>query len=88
MLGTEDGEVRLASGEELPCDGLYTWGCANNSLVAQQYRGLTSLLDYVLCRPNGQSTRIDRALHVFKRRWGKDRDDLSDHYALSVTVDI
>lgn len=86
MLGTEDGEVRLANGEELPCDGLYTWGCANNGLIAQQYRGVTSLLDYVLCRPNGQSARIDRALHVFKRKWGKGRDDLSDHYALSMTL--
>jgi endonuclease/exonuclease/phosphatase family metal-dependent hydrolase len=86
-LGTEDGEVRLASGDGLPCDGVYTWGCANNSLIPSKYRGETSLLDYVLLRANGRNATVDRTLHVFKRKWGKKgREDLSDHYALSTVV--
>jgi hypothetical protein len=85
-LGAENGDVRTASGENLPCDGIYTWGCANNALVPDKQKGKTSLLDYLLCRPNGTNPRIERVLHIFKRKWKKDRSDLSDHYALSMTV--
>jgi len=86
LLGTEDGEVRLASGSDLPCDGVYSWGCSDNGLVPAKHKGNTSLLDYLLCRPNGTAPQIERVLHVFKRNWKKGRSDLSDHYALSMTV--
>ena len=85
-LGAENGDVQLASGEGLPCDGIYTWGCSNNELVPPRQKGNTALLDYLLCRPNGTKPRIERLLHVFKRKWKDGRTDLSDHYALSMTV--
>ena len=85
-LGAENGEVLTATGEELPCDGIYTWGCSNNGLVPIKHKGNTSLLDYLLCRPNGTALQIERVLHIFKRKWRKDCSDLSDHYALSMTV--
>lgn len=90
-LDVVDGDVLLPDGDLVPGIEPYTWGCSRNDWIPDAYKGKTQLLDYALFRANGALPRfVKRSLQVFKRpikKAGRKRH-LSDHYALSMVIDL
>jgi endonuclease/exonuclease/phosphatase family metal-dependent hydrolase len=86
-----DGEVCMP--EDTYCASLEptTWGCQNNSLIADKYKGQSSLLDYALIRnprPKAKPTPLwaERMLKTFTSQWSSKHKHLSDHYAISIRL--
>ena len=85
-LNTTDGEVSILDASELSVDKPITWGCANNDLIKNKWKGQVQLLDYVLQRNTGYPFKLRRELKTYTQQWSKRRKHLSDHYAISLTI--
>lgn len=77
-MGVEDGEILSVQQE--------TYDSKNNPLADPN---TFTTFDYVLLRKNGSKIRaVLREINIFKRKWKKGKDDLSDHFALSCVLEF
>jgi endonuclease/exonuclease/phosphatase family metal-dependent hydrolase len=91
ILNAEDGEVCIPENTQLASAEPGTWGCANNSLIPDKWKGQSQLLDYALVRSPKERKRmrplwVDRTISTFTSQWSKKHKHLSDHYALSISI--
>lgn len=91
ILNAEDGDVCMPDGTECATASATTWGCPNNTLIPDKWKGNTCLLDYVLVRDPKPRERprpiwTDRVLRTFTSPWSDKHRHLSDHYAISIRL--
>lgn len=85
-LNAIDGQVSVLDETTLFGDNPITWGCRNNDLIKNKWKGQVQLLDYALQRNTGYPFKIRRDLKTYTQQWSKRRKHLSDHYAISLTI--
>lgn len=85
-LNATDGAVATSDATELSVDRPITWGCANNDLIKNKWKGQVQLLDYALQRNTNYPFKLRRELKTYTQQWSKKRKHLSDHYAISLTI--
>jgi len=91
ILNAEDGDVCLPDGTECATASATSWGCPNNTLIPDKWKGKTALLDYALVRnPKPREKPLpfwtDRVLRTFTSPWSDKHKHLSDHYAISIRL--
>ncbi|MBP9150782.1 MAG: sphingomyelin phosphodiesterase [Flavobacteriales bacterium] len=85
-LNATDGKVSVLEASELSVSEPITWGCKNNDLIKNKWKGQVQLLDYALQRETGYPFKLRRELKTYTQQWSKKRKHLSDHYAISLTI--
>ena len=85
-LKATDGKVSVVEANELSISEPITWGCKNNDLIKNKWKGQIQLLDYALQRETGYPFKLRRELKTYTQQWSKKRKHLSDHYAISLTI--
>lgn len=85
-LNASDGEVSIPQDSELSTASPKTWGCKNNDLIKDKWKGQTYLLDYALQVETGFPFKLRRELKTYTQQWSRKRKHLSDHYAISLTI--
>lgn len=85
-LNATDGTVAILEETTLSSAEPATWGCANNDLIKNKWKGMTYLLDYALQRETGFLFKLRRELKTYTKQWSKKHEHLSDHYAISLTI--
>ncbi len=85
-LNATDGDVGILGETTLSVDRPITWGCSNNDLIKNKWKGQVRLLDYALQRNTGYRFKLRRELKTYTQQWSKRRKHLSDHYAISLTI--
>lgn len=85
-LHANDGEVSVLDETTLFGDNPITWGCRNNDLIKNKWKGQVQLLDYALQRNTGYPFKLRRDLKTYTQQWAKRRKHLSDHYAISLAI--
>lgn len=91
ILNVSDGEVCMPEDTYCASAEPSTWGCSNNTLIPDKWKGQSSLLDYALVRTPRPKARpmplwSERVLKTFTSRWSSKHEHLSDHYALSIRL--
>jgi endonuclease/exonuclease/phosphatase family metal-dependent hydrolase len=91
ILNVNDGEVCMPEDTYCASAAPSTWGCPNNTLIPDKWKGQSSLLDYALVRTPRPKVRpmplwSERVLKTFTSRWSSKHEHLSDHYALSIRL--
>jgi len=91
LLQGIDGDVCMPSDTYCASASPTSWGCENNTLVPEKYRGQSALLDYALVRnprPKAKPTPLwaERILKTFTAQWSTKHKHLSDHYAISIKL--
>jgi endonuclease/exonuclease/phosphatase family metal-dependent hydrolase len=91
LLHGSDGDVCMPEDTYCASASATTWGCENNTLVPEKYRGQGALLDYALVRnprPRSRPTPLwaERMLKTFTSQWSSKHKHLSDHYAISIRL--
>lgn len=91
ILNAEDGDVCMPDDTECATASATTWGCPNNTLIPDKWKGKTALLDYALVRNPKPREKLrpfwtDRVLRTFTSPWSDRHKHLSDHYAISIRL--
>jgi endonuclease/exonuclease/phosphatase family metal-dependent hydrolase len=86
LLNAQDGTVSVAEATELSTPNPNTWGCRNNDLIKNKWKGHVQLLDYALQRETGFPFKMRRELRTYTKKWSRRHKHLSDHYAISLTI--
>jgi phospholipase C len=67
---------------------LYSYDGINNDLTGKRFTG-QDIIDYIFFRPNGLTgQKIDRSIHPVSHSWSSSHKDLSDHYAVTATIEF
>lgn len=91
ILNADDDDVCVPEDSYCATASATTWGCPNNTLIPDKWKGKTSLLDYALVRnpkPRARPLPVwtNRALRTFTSPWSDKHKHLSDHYAISIQL--
>lgn len=86
LLNASDGTVSVTEATELSTQNPITWGCKNNDLIKNKWKGHVQLLDYALQCETGYPFKLRRELRTYTKKWSRKHKHLSDHYAISLTI--
>jgi len=86
LLNASDGTVSVTEANELSTQNPITWGCKNNDLIKNKWKGHVQLLDYALQCETGYPFKLRRELRTYTKKWSGKHKHLSDHYAISLTI--
>lgn len=78
-------ETLGAANGDLYGEQQFTMDRPNNDLT-ERNPGSRIILDYILVRPAETNLWIRRQVKIFRKQWDKERQDLSDHFALEAVV--
>lgn len=91
ILNVTDGDVAVPEDTYCATASATSWGCSNNTLIPDKWKGNAALLDYALVRtprPRAKHRPIwaERVLRTFTSKWSDKHEHLSDHYAISIRM--
>lgn len=91
ILNVDDDDVCIPDDSYCATASATSWGCPNNTLIPDKWKGRTALLDYALVRNPRPRTRplpiwTERVLRTFTSPWSESHKHLSDHYAISIRL--
>ncbi|MCF8257107.1 MAG: sphingomyelin phosphodiesterase [Flavobacteriales bacterium] len=91
ILNADDGDVCMPEDTYCASASATSWGCPNNTLIPDKWKGNSYLLDYALVRNPRPRVRplpvwTDRVLRTFTSQWSSKHKHLSDHYAISISL--
>ncbi len=84
LLGSTDGQVSFPANSGLAEPA--TWHADSNDLIRRKWRGMSKLLDHALQHRTEYPFKLRRDLMIYTRPWSRRHEDLSDHYAISLTI--
>ncbi|MBL4586339.1 MAG: sphingomyelin phosphodiesterase [Flavobacteriales bacterium] len=83
-LDATDGTISVSDVESMKKPA--TWHADKNDLIATKWNGISQLLDYGLQRNGLYQYKLRRELKVYTRQWSRKHQNLSDHYAISLSI--
>jgi len=86
ILNATDSEPLLFGSAAQTLNTPATWHASTNDLIAKKKDGISELLDYALQRNSNYQFKVRRELKIYEQKRSKSHSDLSDHYAISLTI--